>query len=64
VIADRVVARGILPDPVLRLAIAQNCRLRLHRERRRGLDALEQMVTAMSTGPIAIETSAANDQHY
>jgi len=64
VIADRVVARGILPDPVLRLAIAQNCRLRLHRERRRGLDALEHMVTAMSTGPIAIETSAANDQHY
>ncbi len=63
-IADRVVARGILPDPLLRAAIAQNCRLRLHRERRRGLDALEQMVAAMSTGPIAIETDAANDQHY
>ena len=50
VIADRVVARGILPDPLLRGAIAQNCRLRLHRERRRGLDALEEMVAAMSDG--------------
>ena len=63
-IADRVIARGLLPDPLLRAAIAQNCRLRLHRERRRGLDALEQTVRAMSTGPIAIETGAANDQHY
>ena len=51
VIADRVVARGILPDPLLRAAIAQNCRLRLRRERRRGLDALEEMVAAMSDGP-------------
>jgi cyclopropane-fatty-acyl-phospholipid synthase len=64
VIADRVVARGLLPDPLLRTVIAQNCRLRLHQERRRGLDALEAMVVAMSTGPIAIETDAANDQHY
>ena len=63
-IADRVVARGLLPDPLLRAAIAQSCRLRLRRERRRGLDALEEMVAAMSEGPIAIETAAANEQHY
>ena len=63
-IADRVVAKGLLPDPLLRTAIAQNCRLRLRRERLRGLDAFEHMVTAMSSGPIAIETAAANDQHY
>ena len=63
-IADRVVARGLLPDPLLRAAIAQNCRLRLRRERRRGLDALEDMVATMSAGPIAIDTAAANDQHY
>jgi cyclopropane-fatty-acyl-phospholipid synthase len=64
VIADRVVAKGLLPDPLLRTAIAQSCRLRLRRERLRGLDAFEQTVAAMSTGPIAIETAAANDQHY
>ena len=36
----------------------------LRRERLRGLDAFEQTVAAMSTGPVAIETAAANDQHY
>ena len=46
-IADKVVARGLLRDPLLRAAIAQNCRLRLHRERRRGLDALERRVDAL-----------------
>ena len=32
-IADRVIGRGILPDPLLRAAITQSCRLRLRRER-------------------------------
>ena len=63
-IADRVVARGLLPDPLLRAAIVQSCRVRLRRERRRGLDALEDMVAAMSEGPVAIQTAAANEQHY
>lgn len=63
-IADRIVARGLLPDPLLRAAIRQSCRLRLRRERRRGLDVLEQLVAEMSQGPIAVETAAANDQHY
>jgi len=64
VIADRVVAGGLLPDPLMRAAVAQSCRRRLRQERRRGLDALEDMVAAMREGPIAIETGAANDQHY
>ena len=63
-IADRIVARGLLPDPLLRAAITLNCRLRLRGERRRGLDAFEEMVSAQGRGPIAIETRAANDQHY
>ena len=62
--ADRIVSEGWLPDPVLRAAIRVNCRLRLQRERRRGLDVLEEMVAVLSNGPIAIETTAANDQHY
>jgi cyclopropane-fatty-acyl-phospholipid synthase len=64
VITDRAIARGLLPDPLLRAAIAQSCRLRLRQERRRGLDAFERMVAALGEGPIAIETTAANDQHY
>jgi cyclopropane-fatty-acyl-phospholipid synthase len=64
VIADRVIARGLLPDPLLRAAVTQSCRVRLRQERRRGLDAFEDMVAAMREGPIAIETGAANDQHY
>lgn len=63
-IADRVVASGAVPDALLRAAIRQSCRLRLRRERRRGLDALERRVAEMSSGPIAIETGAANAQHY
>ncbi len=63
-ITDDVVRRGLLPEPLLRTAIRQNCRLRLRRERRRGVDALEQMVATLSDGPIAVDTAAANDQHY
>ena len=63
-IADRVVERGLLPDTLLRTAIRQSCRLRLRRERLRGIDAFEQTVVGMTTGPIAVETTAANDQHY
>jgi cyclopropane-fatty-acyl-phospholipid synthase len=64
VIADRVVAQGWLPDPLLRAAIRASCGARLRRERRRGLGALEETVAAMSSGPIALETAAANEQHY
>ena len=37
---DRIVAEGWLPDPLLRGAIKASCAVRLHREERRGLDAL------------------------
>ena len=62
--ADRLVSRGLLPDRLLRAAIRQSCRLRLRTERRRGPEALEEIVSTMSSGPIAIETGAANRQHY
>jgi cyclopropane-fatty-acyl-phospholipid synthase len=64
VIADRVVAEGWLPDPLLRQAIRAACALRLRTERRRGLGALEETVAALSHGPIAVATDAANEQHY
>jgi cyclopropane-fatty-acyl-phospholipid synthase len=62
--ADRVVAEGWLPDPALRAAIRLGCARRLRRERGRGLGSLEEMVAELSRGPIAVETGAANDQHY
>ena len=63
-IADRVVASGRLPDPLLRAALRAGCRARLWREGRRDVAALEELVRAMSTGPIAVQTDAANAQHY
>lgn len=63
-IADRVVSEGWLPDPLLRAAIRASCRLRLRRERRRGPEALAEMVATMRRSPVAIETAAANAQHY
>ena len=63
-IADRVLARGLLPDPLLRAVIRASCGRRLRHERRRGLDAFEQMVSELSRGPIAVQTAAANEQHY
>jgi cyclopropane-fatty-acyl-phospholipid synthase len=64
VIVERVVAEGWLPDTALRAAIRANCGLRLRSERRRGLEALEEMVTELGEGPIAVATDAANAQHY
>jgi len=61
---DRIVAEGWLPDPLLRGAIKASCAVRLHREERRGLDALGAMLAALSSGPIAVATDAANAQHY
>jgi cyclopropane-fatty-acyl-phospholipid synthase len=62
--ADALVASGRLPDAVLRAVIRASCAARLRTERRRGLGALEDLVTTMSRGPIAVATDAANAQHY
>ena len=63
-ITDRIVARGLLPDPLLRHAIRANCALRLRRERRRDVGAHGRTVAELSRGAVAIETDAANAQHY
>jgi cyclopropane-fatty-acyl-phospholipid synthase len=62
VIADAVVSRGLLPDPLLRAAVRASCARRLLRERRRGAGLAA--VSELSAGPIAVETAAANEQHY
>ncbi|MBM3678785.1 MAG: class I SAM-dependent methyltransferase [Actinobacteria bacterium] len=63
-IADRIVAEGWLPDPLLRAAIRASCRLRLRREDARGPEALETMIASMRAAPVAVATEAANAQHY
>ena len=63
-IAEAVVARGLLPDPLLRAAARASCALRLRRERRRGAGAVEAFAAELARGPIAEATAAANAQHY
>ena len=64
----RVVASGLVPDFVLRLAIRRLLARRLEDEARGGAVAqqgrLEAWVETCRRGPIAIETDAANTQHY
>ncbi len=61
--------RGLLPDALIRMGIHRLNRRRLE-SLVRGGDAqaqkadFEEMLRALGTGPIAVETRAANEQHY
>lgn len=65
---DRALARGIVPDGVLRLGSRYATRKRLRDESRGGVEAQEarfaDLVAHMSTGPIAEVPAKANEQHY
>jgi cyclopropane-fatty-acyl-phospholipid synthase len=61
VIFERIVDSGLVPEPVLRAAIRGICALRLRQER--GRDA-RSLVDELRAGDVAIETAAANAQHY
>ena len=65
---DRVLERDILPDWLLRAGIRRLLRQRLREERRENLEAqlasLQSLVAQLRASPIAIETAAANEQHY
>jgi cyclopropane-fatty-acyl-phospholipid synthase len=65
---DTLLASDLLPDPVLRAGSRRGATLRERRERRGGVVAQEQRLTAlvdrMSTGPIAELPEKANEQHY
>ena len=65
---DRIVERDLLPDPVLRLGIRWLVRERARREGEGGVEAqqarLMDWVRTLRESPIAIETEAANEQHY
>jgi cyclopropane-fatty-acyl-phospholipid synthase len=60
--------RGLLPDALIRHGIRQLCRQRLQDEGiadARSADArFNQLIAELKSSPIAIETQAANEQHY
>lgn len=60
--------RGMLPDALLRLGIRRMCADRLRTERAGGLSAKgerqAQLIDVLRQSPVAIETAAANAQHY
>ncbi|HEY5947676.1 MAG TPA: cyclopropane-fatty-acyl-phospholipid synthase family protein [Kofleriaceae bacterium] len=58
---DRIVESGLVPDPLLRAGIRAICALRLREQR--GADR-EQFIAELRRSDIAIETDAANAQHY
>jgi cyclopropane-fatty-acyl-phospholipid synthase len=60
--------RGLVPDPLTRLGIRRMCRQRLREESAFDLERADQryreLIDELRQSPIAIETAAANEQHY
>lgn len=60
--------RGLLPDALLRLGIRRMCAERLREERAGGLSVQAErqakLIDMLKHSPLAIETAAANAQHY
>ncbi len=67
-VVDRVIDRGVLPDPVLRRVI----RLLLWQRRRRitrgsvedRANRKRELLASLASSPVAIDTDDANEQHY
>ena len=67
-LALRLLETGLVPDALIRAGIRRELRARLRDERRGGPDAEAKrqalLVASLKSSPIAIETAAANEQHY
>ena len=65
---DQLLKRNLLPDRLIRAGIRRLLAQRLREENRGGVEAqqaqLLAMVAELKKSPIAIETKAANEQHY
>jgi cyclopropane-fatty-acyl-phospholipid synthase len=61
VLVERLVDSGVVPEPLLRVGIRAVCALRLREERLRDRAAF---VASLRSSDVAIETAAANAQHY
>ncbi|HEY1813176.1 MAG TPA: cyclopropane-fatty-acyl-phospholipid synthase family protein [Kofleriaceae bacterium] len=60
-LVERIVDAGVVPEPILRAAIRAVCRMRLRDEAKRDPNAF---VASLRASDVAIETAAANAQHY
>ncbi len=60
--------RGIIPDPLVRLGIRELCRRRLAKEAQQEKagqgEHLQRFLDDLRQSPIAVDTRAANEQHY
>ena len=65
---DALLTAGLVPDALIRLRIRQLLRQRLREEAEGGLEAVHERfrrhLDAWSSGPIAVNTVDANEQHY
>lgn len=65
---DSLLERNLLPDPLLRFGIRRLLAQRLREEDKGSAEAqrahLQALVEELRRSPIAIETAAANEQHY
>lgn len=65
---DHLIAKGVIPDPLLRKGIRNLLKQRLVDEYGNSFEQREktqnQLVSELKRSPIAIETDKANDQHY
>lgn len=56
--------RGLVPDALVRVGIRRLCGERLETLRAETESARQSHLTALKTSPVAVQTAAANDQHY
>jgi cyclopropane-fatty-acyl-phospholipid synthase len=67
-LSQRLLERGLVPDPLIRHGIRRLLRARLAQEDRGDPEAqqahLAELIATLRASPIAIETAAANEQHY
>ncbi len=61
---EEPVERGWIPDSLIRAGVRRFCSQRLREERAGGAARKMELIEEMRRGPIAIETGAANRQHY
>jgi cyclopropane-fatty-acyl-phospholipid synthase len=67
-LTHRLLERGLLPDALIRFGIRRLLRQRLRDENRGDPEAdqarLSSLISMLRESPVAIETAAANEQHY
>ncbi len=67
-LSNRLLEKGLIPDPLIRIGIGALLRDTIKRERRlfkeMGANRKAQLVEFLKNSPIAVNTQEANEQHY